>query len=977
MLKKILSVAVVLAMCLTMGTVMPMIDAAGPTAPTEPSEYFKGEGTEDEPYQIWSAEDLTNLAYVVDTEHGNIHPNPCTGLYFEMMQDIDLSTVCGKDIGGEEVSWMPVGVHGSFSGTFDGGGHKITNLYINNLNRKNLGVFGKIYRGTVKNLTVYGEVHSNVSGQIGSEYYGGVGGVVGFNQAGTVENCHNYATVDDPESSNAETIGGVVGFHRYGTIRNCSNHGTVSGKHNVGGIVGYNYDHVKIQYCYNYGEVSGSADSVGGISGEVLGGTIEYCGNYGNVSGRYMVGGVTGGISNQSNCNGTVVNCYNIGDVSGSYYKGFAGTDYCRTGGVVGIVHMFDSADIITQNNYNFGQVKVTKNGRVEVTSASVVGGVLIGKDGTGNIIIENCYFLEDGDKDGSIEKIGDIKQGYKEFEGDITFVDKSKESFNYGELAYILQGLQEESEVIVWGQRLTTEGEHDATPITTTNPQYKVLKVTFMHEGGEVGIQYANPNTTFAPRLDSPPEPPEGKVLAWCRDPDGNSEIYFDEVTVVGDDDPTVFYAVFRPASEKPINVTLHYRYPEGEDKTEEITVKVGETYGSKLPAAPTFEGYTFDGWFTEANEPVNGDTPVEESILDLYAHWTKLPEPEPEEITVTLHYRYPEGEDKTEEITVKVGEIYGSKLPEAPTFEGYTFSGWYTEEDDDGKRVYSTDNADESISDLYARWTKNAEQVPAFTHPQPINGLIYDCTEQRLITPGIVVNGTMLYRLSETDVYLEDIPVGTNAGEYTVWYKVEGSDGYKDVGPWSLTVRIAKADPVPPKTDLNAIVGQTLKDVEPQLPDGYTWADNTQSVGNVGENLFAATFTPKNTGNLNILEDIPIPVKVAYFIPPQAKEKLVYDRTEQELIIPGITATGTMVYMVEEVTEEEDGKKEEEDKEAGEEQAERQLLISDSSEDRQIFELRTDDGYNKGETPTGIDAGTYKIYYKVIDDDIFNGIN
>ena len=247
---------------------------------------------------------------------------------------------------------------------------------------------------------------------------------------------------------------------------------------------------------------------------------------------------------------------------------------------------------------------------------------------------------------------------------------------------------------------------------------------------------------------------------------------------------------------------------------------------------------------------------------------------------------------------------------------------------------------------------------QDPTFTPPQPITGLVYDCTEQELITPGSATNGTMLYSLSETEGYSEDIPVGTDAGEYIVWYRVKGDEGYNDVDPQPpLTVIIAKADPVPPKTDLNAIVGQTLEDVEPQLPEGYSWLDNTLDVGGVGENHFPATFTPKDTKNFNTLQ-VMLTVKVTKpqtkpepkpepepqdpkITPPVAREGLVYDCTEQELIIPGSAEGGTMVYKL--------------------------------GEEREIALLSDDDGYSE-DIPLGINAGEYTVWYMVIGDEGYN---
>ena len=108
-------------------------------------------------------------------------------------------------------------------------------------------------------------------------------------------------------------------------------------------------------------------------------------------------------------------------------------------------------------------------------------------------------------------------------------------------------------------------------------------------------------------------------------------------------------------------------------------------------------------------------------------------------------------------------------------------------------------------------------------------------------------------MYRLGDSGEFSADIPTGTNAGDYSVWYKVVGDENHSDTDPVEVKITIAKATPaytVP--TDLTATYGNTLADVA--LPDGWTWDDAvTTSVGNVGENTFSATFTPSDTDNYN----------------------------------------------------------------------------------------------------------------------------
>ena len=83
----------------------------------------------------------------------------------------------------------------------------------------------------------------------------------------------------------------------------------------------------------------------------------------------------------------------------------------------------------------------------------------------------------------------------------------------------------------------------------------------------------------------------------------------------------------------------------------------------------------------------------------------------------------------------------------------------------------------------------------TPTFTAPTAQENLTYTGQEQALITAGSVTNyGTMQYSLTENGTYSQDIPVGTDAGAYTVWYRVIGDANHNDTAPASVAVSIGK---------------------------------------------------------------------------------------------------------------------------------------------------------------------------------------
>ena len=197
----------------------------------------------------------------------------------------------------------------------------------------------------ITNCHVYGNVQGN-----NNNGYSIVGGLIGTNR-GDITDCSFEGFV-----SGYENIGGLVGRQENGgEISDCYANCEVSGSHaNIGGLVGYN-GNSPISNCNAIGNVIGSniSDQVGGLVG-TNSSTITNCYFEGDVSGRNQIGGLVGrheennnisdsyAISNVTgegneigglmgiNYNSSISNCYAIGDVTGSSIS-----DY--VGGLVGI----------------------------------------------------------------------------------------------------------------------------------------------------------------------------------------------------------------------------------------------------------------------------------------------------------------------------------------------------------------------------------------------------------------------------------------------------------------------------------------------------------------------------------------------------------------------------------------------------------------------------------------------------------------
>ena len=89
----------------------------------------------------------------------------------------------------------------------------------------------------------------------------------------------------------------------------------------------------------------------------------------------------------------------------------------------------------------------------------------------------------------------------------------------------------------------------------------------------------------------------------------------------------------------------------------------------------------------------------------------------------------------------------------------------------------------------------TVQKANIRSITPPVAQENLTYTGQEQALITAGSVANyGTMQYSLTENGTYSQDIPVGTDAGTYTVWYRVIGDANHNDTTSASVAVSIGK---------------------------------------------------------------------------------------------------------------------------------------------------------------------------------------
>ena len=162
--------------------------------------------------------------------------------------------------------------------------------------------------------------------------------------------------------------------------------------------------------------------------------------------------------------------------------------------------------------------------------------------------------------------------------------------------------------------------------------------------------------------------------------------------------------------------------------------------------------------------------------------------------------------------------GEITAAEITYGDALSKSTISG-KMKDPDTGKSVNGTfawtdGTINPNAGDYEADWTftpaagyekyatatgtvtiKVNKATPTFNAPTAQENLTYTGQEQELITAGSVTSGgTMQYSLTENGTYSQDTPVGTDAGTYTVWYRVIGDENHNNTTPASVAVSIGK---------------------------------------------------------------------------------------------------------------------------------------------------------------------------------------
>ncbi len=320
------------------------------------AQFAGGTGTLEDPYLIETAEHLDQIRNYMTSS-------------FKQIADINL----GVPPWNEGTGWEPIGdydtwdITTSFRGNYDGDSYKISNMYINNMDRSFQGLFGSTKGCSLKNIII---IDFNIT--TGQSWLGGlvgisyedqfsninvVGKIEGYNEIGlmtgtffgsTIDNCHAKGEIT---STGGSEVGGLLGYCRAISVTNSSAEVTITSQSSfTGGFIGLCDTTEEIESCYSIVDI---------VSGN-----------------KYFVGGFLGGATS-GNKNTVIKNCY----AEGNFYSDLE-FDNERIGGFAGTVAGYADRSTFFNVINSYSKVNVTGNDKV---------GGFIGRLSV-NVVVKDCY---------------------------------------------------------------------------------------------------------------------------------------------------------------------------------------------------------------------------------------------------------------------------------------------------------------------------------------------------------------------------------------------------------------------------------------------------------------------------------------------------------------------------------------------------------------------------------------------------------
>jgi hypothetical protein len=266
-----------------------------------PNPFAGGDGTELDPYQVATAEQLNKVRDYSET-------------FFIQIADIDLGVAPWNEYEG----WEPIGSEAEpFTGFYDGGNCTISGLYINRPMQNDIGLFGCCFGSFQSAITDLNVFDVNISG---ADNVGALIGRIGYN-------CQIISCSTSGEITANANAGGVAGNAQSILISKSFSSCSIKpasqySGYSFGGIAGYVSANCSISESYSSGSVSGY-ESVGGLIGSCLQSSIEDCFSSADTESVNYTGGLIGMSENSY-----ISKCYSTGTVISD--------DFPDKGGLIG-----------------------------------------------------------------------------------------------------------------------------------------------------------------------------------------------------------------------------------------------------------------------------------------------------------------------------------------------------------------------------------------------------------------------------------------------------------------------------------------------------------------------------------------------------------------------------------------------------------------------------------------------------------------
>ena len=787
-------------------------------------------------YEIGNASQLYWFADKVNNENGT-YGNANAVLTKDIVVNQHVLTSDGT-LNGDGISfksWTPIGTTISqgllenvhlYNGTFDGRNHTISGLYFNNTSTSYIGLFG--YVGTSGKISNVGIIDSYFNGK----YY--VGSICGYNSGGTMEDCYNTANV-----SGSKYIGGICGYKSGGTIKTCYHTANVSSlqdnSSNVGGICGYNAKG-EIISCY-YDSTTYSGEKVGTNKGTLAcvdgktaeqfkSGEVTYLlqGNPGEetevVWGQTLTGDdqqdfpvLSGKPVYQIYQYAVCEYAANQEEPTKTLYSNSNQDIYephKDDGSVSGSVAYDNKCDYCGEPCHSFNE-----NGICEEEGCGYYQGIIT--NATYSTTVAYCGDATDAQpKTDDFTVASGTKPEFTWYKGDVTT----------GDLPTVENALGKDApkELGIYTLVVNAAGaQKDGTVYTAAELRVKVTITKAQLEGSVTidGTLRCNETVTVN-TTDITNEKPGDFVYQWYR-VNGQTETIIIDATGAS-------YTLTQEDIGKKIKVVVTSAYCEG--SLEAAT----DTFVDKLQGTATITSTS-----GQLSKDWNGETIVIPSFKSTNETGTNNE-------NVIFEYK-----KSTEEAYTQT----------APTDAGTYAVRVRVKED----AIYH-----EAVSEPVT-FTIAKVNATVKTAPIAAENLTYDQGKNITLINAenaSVTGGELQYAFSEDGTYSTSLPTATEAGTYSVYYKVVGDRNHNDTEPAKINVTVSKAVPTyQAPTDISATCGVKLSAV--QLPTGFEWTDEdvTLEAGDTETGIQIikkAKYVPKDTKNYKEVTDVEITIQVTH---------------------------------------------------------------------------------------------------------------